>query len=62
MKNKISTREGEYKLYRESITLQTAYMNTKNYNKSKELQQKQNETYKKWKFFKNIRLEMEKKK
>ena len=43
-------REMEYRLYRASTTLQTAYINAENYEKSKELQNKQNEVYKKWKY------------
>lgn len=58
----MKAREKEYKLYRESITLQTAYMNIGNYEKSKKLQNRQNEVYKKWKFYKLLRLEMEKEK
>lgn len=58
----MKAREKEYKLYKESITLQTAYMNIGNYEKSKKLQKRQNEVYKKWKFYKLLRLEMEKEK
>ena len=58
----MKAREKEYKLYKESTILQTAYMNAGSYAKSKELQKKQDEVYKKWKFFKKMRLEMEKKK
>lgn len=53
-------REMEYRLYRASTTLQTAYINAENYEKSKELQNKQNEVYKKWKFYNRMRKEMEK--
>ena len=62
MKKNISTREKEYNLYRESTILQTAYMNVGNYEKSKALQKKQDEVYKKWRFYKKLRQEMEKKK
>jgi len=62
MKKNISPREKEYKLYKESVTLQTAYMNAGDYKKSRELQKRQDEVYKKWKFYKNFRIEMEKKK
>lgn len=54
-------REKEYKLYQESSILQSAYMNEGNYEKSKALQKRQDEVYKKWKFYKLLRLEMEKK-
>lgn len=57
----MKAREKEYKLYKESVILQDAYMNIGDYKKSKELQKRQDEVYKKWKFYKLLRLEMEKK-
>lgn len=53
-------REMEYKLYKESTTLQTAYITTENYEKSKALQKRQDDIYKKWKFYNRLRKEMEK--
>lgn len=61
MVDNMKAREKEYKLYKESVILQDAYMNIGDYKKSKELQKKQDEVYKKWKFYKLLRLEMEKK-
>ena len=58
----MKAREKEYRLLKESTTLQSAYMNIGNYEKSKELQKRQNEVYKKWNFYKKLRKEMEKKK
>ena len=58
----MKTREKEYKLLQESMILQTAYMNISNYEKSKALQKRQNEVYKKWSFYKKLRKEMEKRK
>lgn len=57
----MKAREKEYKLYQESVILQDAYMNIGDYKKSKELQKRQDEIYKKWRFYKLLRLEMEKK-
>ena len=53
-------REMEYKLYKESSILQTASINTENYSRSVEIRNKQNEVYKKWKFYNRLRKEMEK--
>ena len=56
----MKTREKEYKLLQESMILQNAYINIGNYEKSKALQRRQNEVYKKWSFYKKLRKEMEK--
>lgn len=61
MVDSMKAREKEYKLYKESVILQDAYMNIGDYKKSKELQKRQDEVYKKWRFYKLLRLEMEKK-
>ena len=58
----MNTREKEYRLLRESLILQEAYINIGNYEKSKALQKRQDEVYKKWIFYKKLRKEMEKRK
>ena len=58
----MTTREKEYRLLRESLILQEAYINIGNYTKSKALQRRQDEVYKKWRFYKKLRKEMEKRK
>lgn len=60
MVDNMKAREKEYRLYKESVILQDAYMNTEDYEKSKELQKRQDEVYKKWLFFKKFRKEVEK--
>ena len=56
----MKAREREYRLLKESTILQGAYMNVGNYEKSVQLQKKQNEAYNKWKFYNRLRKEMEK--
>lgn len=58
----MNIREKEYRLLRESLILQEAYINIGNYEKSKALQKRQNDVYNKWKFYKKLRKEMEKRK
>lgn len=56
----MTPREKEYKLLQESTMLRMAYWEQDNFEKAVEMQKRQTEVYKKWKFFKNLREEMEK--
>ena len=58
----MKAKEQEYRLLQESATLRNNYMHLGNYEKSIKMQKRQDEVYKKWKFYNRLRKEMEKKK
>ena len=57
---KLSIKEQEYKLLQESVILRSTYLDEPNFKRAMALHKKQDELYKKWKFYKKLRKEMEK--